>query len=310
VSAPRWLVESTFDIFYHDLKHEGLVYPTQAATINASTGSTGSDHIPFIRKGIPAIDFTSDVAYPIHSPLDNWKNFTPSGFTRAGDLVYKLVEKYDAGVPPRSTEKYLLLVFGATPVFLAYPLLIAGIVIAVLLAIVALVILRRGRILNADPARIRWSAMKLLLFTIVIQTFMWSSEGIIGLLKGYRYPWANNFEGFVWFGIAAGLLGLWLMLRATKRLPLSVDPYVFYYRSAFVLLVLTILLLLVTPELAVYPALTVALLALGVLVPSAPLKAALALLMPVPMVNMTMHFAPLPAPNVYSPNAATLANSM
>lgn len=286
VSAPRWLVESTFDIFYHDLKHEGLVYPTQSSTINASSGSTGSDHIPFLRKGIPSIDFTSDIAYPIHSPLDNWKNFNPAGLARTGDLVYKLFEKYDAGVPPRGTEKYLLVVFGAMPVFFSHAVLSVGIGLAVLLAILAFVVLRRGRIRKDNPARVRWSALKILLFTLVIQAFMWSSENVVGALKGYRFPWANNFEGYVWLGIAAGLLALWLCFRITKKLPLSIDPYVYYLRASLLLFVLTALLLYVTPELATYPALSLAMLALGVLVPSVPLKAAMALLMPLPIVKL------------------------
>ena len=99
VSAPRWLVDAAFDIFYNDLHAEGLVYPTQAATVNSSSaGGTGSDHMPFLAKGIPAIDFTSDVSYPIHTPLDNWANFNPDGLPRNGDLVIRLFERFDGGV--------------------------------------------------------------------------------------------------------------------------------------------------------------------------------------------------------------------
>ena len=49
-------------------------------------------------KGIPAIDFTSDVSYPIHTPLDNWANFNPDGLPRTGDLVLRLFERFDGGV--------------------------------------------------------------------------------------------------------------------------------------------------------------------------------------------------------------------
>ncbi|RPH53694.1 MAG: Zn-dependent exopeptidase M28, partial [Acidobacteria bacterium] len=65
VSAPRWLVEAAYDVFYHELRYSGLRYMTQFSTLNASgTGSTGSDHQPFLQRGIPAIDFTSDIAFP------------------------------------------------------------------------------------------------------------------------------------------------------------------------------------------------------------------------------------------------------
>ena len=95
VSAPHWLVDAAFDVFYDDLHAEGLVYPSQAATVNSSSGGgTGSDHMPFLAKGIPAIDFTSDITYPIHTPLDSWANFNPSGLPRSGDLVLRLFENH------------------------------------------------------------------------------------------------------------------------------------------------------------------------------------------------------------------------
>ncbi|HUI65555.1 MAG TPA: M28 family peptidase [Bacteroidota bacterium] len=287
ISAPRWLVEASFDIFYNDLKYEGLVYPTQDATINSSSAQgTGSDHMSFLDRGIPAIDFTSDVGFPIHTPLDSWANFTPSGLQRSGDLVLKLFERFDGGVPSHETEKYWLVVLGHTPLFFSHLPLRVFAVLAFFVAAIGLVVLRRRRTGEDRHQPVRWSTLKLLLFTIIIQSFMWLSEDIIGIIKAYRYPWVNNWGGFVIFGILFGLLALWLVLRALKYLPLSRDAYVYYLRAFILITVGGGLLSWANAELGVYPAFSLLFLGLAVLVPPAPLKALFALLVPYPIIRL------------------------
>ncbi len=287
VSAPRWLVDASFDIFYNQLHADGLVYPTQAATLNSSTaGGTGSDHMPFLSRGIPAIDFTSDVSFPIHTPLDSWANFTPSGLPRTGDLVLKLFERFDGGVPSRTTEKYLLVVAGHTPVYFSHPLLRGFAVIAFLMGIAVLFLLWKRRPVPAAVPPVRWSGLKLLLFTLIIQSFIWLSENVIGSIRGYRFPWVNNYGGFVVLALLCGLIGLWLSLRMARRLPLAADPFP-YYASAFILLsVLIALLSLANAELGAYPALSLALLSLAMLLRPPVLKAAFLVLTPYPMVRL------------------------
>ncbi len=255
MSAPSWLVKSTFDIFYNDLKSDGLVYPTEAATWNLSLGGVfGSDHVSFLDKGIPAIDFTSDPTFPIHTPQDSWENFTPSGLQRCGDLVLKLFEMYDGGVPSKDLERYQLFQIGTKVIVVPYALLWVFIVIAFLVSIAALVTVLRRRV-PVDPlTKIKWSGFKLVLATFVIQFFIWNSETVIGFIRGYRYPWVNNFVGFALFGILCGLLGLWLFLQRTRKYRLSEDAFV-YARVGFILLWLFAGgAALVTPELAIYPA--------------------------------------------------------
>ncbi|HTR99126.1 MAG TPA: M28 family peptidase, partial [Bacteroidota bacterium] len=287
VSAPRWLVDATFDIFYHDLHAAGLVYPTQAATINSSSsGQSGSDHMTFLERGIPAIDFTSDVSFPIHTPLDNLANFDPSGLPRSGDLVLRLFEKFDGGVPSRSTEKYWLVVVGHHPFYFSHTLLRAGAAVALLLGLAALIALRRRRPGPGAVPRIRWPFPKLVLVTLVVQACMWLSEDVIALIRGYRFPWANNYGTFVILAVFCGLMGLWAMLRAAHRMKLPADPFVFAVRAFIMLALFLILLSWANAELAVYPALALCAFALALLVRRPVLKGIFLALSPVPIIML------------------------
>lgn len=255
MSAPSWLVESSFDIFYNDLKSDGLVYPTEAATWNLAVGGAfGSDHVSFIDKGIPSIDFTSDPTFPIHTPQDRLENFTTAGLQRCGDFVLKLFEKYDVGIPSHTLERYQLFQIGRNIFFVPYAVLWTFIVIAFLASLAALVTALKRRP-SVDPlTKIKWSGTKLLLATLFVQLFIWNSESVIGFIRGYRYPWVNNFAGFAVFGILCGLLGLWFVLQVVRKYRLSEDPFL-YARVAFILFWLfTAGAALVTPELAIYPA--------------------------------------------------------
>ncbi|HTY38681.1 MAG TPA: M28 family metallopeptidase, partial [Bacteroidota bacterium] len=174
VSSPRWLVDAAFEEFYGALHYSGLRYPTRFATINASAGgSTGSDHIPFIERGIPALDLTSDVEFPIHTPLDNLSNFTPSGFQRAGDLILRLVDRFDAGQPAGKTEKYFLVQLGTVPLFVPHWFISLFTVLSLIAAVVfAVVLFRREK--NTPPVkRPRGSGVKVALCVLIVNTFVW-----------------------------------------------------------------------------------------------------------------------------------------
>ena len=251
-SAPTWLPRAAYDAFYRDLHYSDLIYATHSATLNwALGGVSGSDHESFLAKGIPAICFTSDVNYPIHTAQDNLENFTPSGLKRTGDLVLKLFERFDHDVPPRSAVKYLLVQIGAVPFFLPYWLLWLSIVLSMLLGWVTFVGVKERRGLTTTVNRIKWSGMKIVLCAFVVQVFMWFSENLVGLMNSYRFPWVNNFGGFAVLGIFCGLVGLWFMLRVFR---FSMDEYV-YTRVAMIILAVFILLMSFGgPKLAIYPA--------------------------------------------------------
>ncbi|HTY60511.1 MAG TPA: hypothetical protein VMF59_16930, partial [Bacteroidota bacterium] len=134
--------------------------------------------------------------------------------------------------------------------------------------------------------RVRWSGVKLMLITLIIQSFLWLPENVIGLVRGYRFPWVNNYGGFVILAIFCGLIGLWLTLRMAKRLRLSVDPFPYYVRAFILLLVLTALLSIPNAELAVYPALSIVFLALAMIVPLPLFKGVFLLLTPYPVIRL------------------------
>jgi hypothetical protein len=284
VSAPRWLVEAAFSEFYEDLHYEGLVYPSQSATLNSISGSTGSDHNSFLKKGIPAIDFTSDVNYPIHTPQDNWNNFTPSGLKRSGDLVWKLVKRFDDGVPSRGTEQYWLVILGHTPVFFSHTVLRVFAGASLILGCLVLILTRRRR--SPDPAPVKWSALKLTLWTLVTLLMMWFSWEVVGLIRGLRYPWVNNVGAYDILALLAGLLGVWCALRSLRRFRLTGDAYRYFLRSFIAFVLFIALLSFVSAELGAYPALSLGILAMGMAVRQPLLKAACALLFPLPMLRL------------------------
>ena len=245
-----------------------------------------SDHYSFLARGIPAIDFTSDVTFPIHTPLDSWANFTPSGLPRSGDLVLKLFERFDGGVPSRTTEKYLLIVAGHTPLYFSPGLLRGVAVIAILAGIAVLFLSRKRRPLPAGIPPVRWSGVKLVFFTFIVESFIWLSENVIGVIRGYRFPWVNNYGGFVVLAIFCGLIGLWLSLGMARRLRLTRDPFPYYVRAFILLALLTVLLSLANAELAAYPAFSLMFLSLAMFLRPPVLKGAFLVLTPYPVARL------------------------
>ena len=278
-SAPRWLTEAAYEIFYIDLGYSNLAYPTHTASLNKLVDGFGSDHSSFLEKGIPAIDFSSDVSFPIHTPQDNLQNFTPSGLQRSGDLMLKLVERFDGATPPGGTERYMLVQLGTKPLFIDYWQLWTFVVLSVLFGVVAFRSARKRRQHEEATTRVKWSNGKLFLFAVIIQTFIWYSENVVGLISGHRFPWVNNFAGFVILGVLSGLIGLWIVLQLAPNtsgfvrwLRLSSDHYVFA-RVAFALFIIeTVVASFGGPEIAVHVAAALFFFSLAMLVKHPVLK--------------------------------------
>jgi hypothetical protein len=277
VSAPRWLPEAAVEIYYDSLGLRNLVYSSHFATLNGSTpGGTGSDHIPFLEKGIPAIDFTSDANYPIHSQLDNLSTFDSSGLAHSGLLAQRLAERFDGGCPTRSTEKYYLLQIGKTLVFVDYWLLYALHALTFVVALVTVIRLRRNRIRDKSTLP-RWSALKLFVGVLIVQLCIWTPDSIMGVISGYRYPWVNNFGGYVVLALLCGAAGFWMALRWLRRVKTTPDPYPYFVRSFVLLVAVTAALLLANPEIALYTGVPLLFLSLAALVRHPVVKGALAL---------------------------------
>lgn len=280
-SAPEWLVRASYEEF-SKLGYSGLHFPTDFFVFMGSMpgGGVGSDHEPFLEKNIPAIDFTSDARDPIHTPQDNFENFKVSGLKRSGDLIHKLVERFDGGVPEEKTGSYFLYQAGSYPFFVPIWALWSFIFISLVVSIAALVLVRRRRQAYEESARPKIPGLKLFLLMLIIQTCVWLSENVVSLIKGVRYPWMIDINGYYILAFFGACIGIWLSLRLAPRLRLRRDPFAYYLR-AFALLVLFIALSSISSvKLALYPATALFLLGLAMIVRHPVLKLLLWLLAP------------------------------
>jgi hypothetical protein len=266
-NTPVWLVQAAYDEF-EKLGYTGLSYPTHFFTSMSSLpgGGVGSDHEPFLEKNIPAIDFTSSLNDPIHSPQDDFEHFKPSGLKQSGDLVNALVHRFDNGVPAEKTSSYYLLQIGNHLLFLPIWLLSAFIVLSIILALSVLIVVRKRRTETERSQRPKVPALKLFLFAFVIQSCVWLSENVVGLLKGVRYPWIAQPEGYFILGFLAALTGIAVSLKLTPRIHLSHDPYRWFLRVVVFLLIFIFLFSLISAKVALYPAIALFFLALALIV--------------------------------------------
>lgn len=283
-SAPPWLVRAAIEEFYA-LGYENLRYPTHFYGVNyAGTRGSGSDHESFLARGIPAIDFSTDVSKPIHTPQDNLDNFDPRGLKRSGKLVLRLIERFDGGVPDRDLSNYWLYLVGSFPIFIPFLGIWVFVGVTVLLMIWALASVR-GRRLSTEK-RVRWSALKLLLFTFIVVVCAACTTEIMAIVKGVRYPWFGEIQLYYLLAILSAATGIWLCLHLTRKLPLTTDAFLYLVRSVIILLILLVLLGLASPRLAVPPAAALFLLSLAMIVRLPFLKLVLFVLSPIWLLRM------------------------
>ena len=285
ISAPTWLVSAAYEEA-SALGITSLSYPTHFLALNnaAPGGGIGSDHMPFIRKGIPAIDFTSDINDHIHTPQDTYENFTLAGLKRSGDLAYRLLERFDGGVPAPASDRYSLIQIWSTPVFVPPAALVGLLVLSIGLGVGSLIVMRRRRSEQRDRQTI--PGLKLFLLVVIIQTFVWMSETLIEWIKGDRFPWYQDSSGFFLLGILAGLLGIWACARMIPVMGFSTDPYRYALRTVVALLIMVAITGLGSLELAVYPAWALGFISLAFLIRRPWIRLILWLASPVLMVRL------------------------
>jgi len=278
-SAPRWLVQAAYDEFYDSLGYDDLRYDSNIMVINKAAGGIfGSDHVPFLERGIPAMDFTSDVSDPIHTPQDNMENFDPSGLKRSGDLVLSLVRRFDEGIPSREIEEYMLLQFGRKLFFLNPILLRIFALIGLIVGVFAYLNARSQK--APTTVAVRWSGVKLALFSFLLQAIIWSSPALVSAISGVRNPWVNNQAGYFVLSFFAGLAGLWLIFRLENRFKVSSQVHTLFLRSLVIFSFLIIVFSILSPDLAAYPAAALILVSLSLLSRPAWLKSVFLLLSP------------------------------
>ncbi len=272
-SAPKWLVSASYEEF-EKLGYTGLHFPTDFFVLMGTMpgGGVGSDQEPFLEKNIPAIDFTSDARDPIHTPQDNFENFKISGLKRSGDLIYKLVERFDAGVPDEKVGTYFLYEVATFPMFVPLWGLQIFIVLSFIIAGAALINVRKRRASYEGAARPKIPGLKLFLLMLIIQACVWFSENIVALVKGTRFPWMADINGYFILAFFAACLGIWLSLQISQRLHLRQEPYPYFLRATVFLMLLVILFSFSSSKLALYPASALFMLSLAMLVRQPVLK--------------------------------------
>lgn len=295
--APVWLVEDAYAID-RALGYNSLYYPTHFFSINNAfhDGGAGSDHQPFLRKNIPAIDFTAGVnTSPIHTPQDKIEFIDKPMLSRSGRLVDGLSQKYqEQGIPaPRQGNYMLWQAFGGR-LYIYHWMIIVTDIFALVLGALAFFRSRKQRLQIEKAQRAKFSGTKLFLMMIIIAIFMQLGEALMQFLKGLRYPWMVPFEEYLWFAALWALAGIWFVSQLTRKWRFSPDPYVYAKRAAIFLFAYTILMGLASARLALYPALALIALSLAIFSPGPIFKVLFMLIAPIPMLRlMFMETLPL-----------------
>jgi pimeloyl-ACP methyl ester carboxylesterase len=284
--SPEWLVSASIDA-YHTLGYRNIIYPTHFQSLNGSLGGAGSDHEPFMRKGIPAIAFVSDVRFPIHTRNDSVENFGIDGLERSGNLILELLRKFDRDQPEQNKGHYMLLLFNENPIFVPPVLMKIFNLISIVLAIFTLFFLRKKRVGFAEDKKIKKSWPKLLVLLIIMAAVVAASDWVLKFLKGQRFYWYAHPGLHLLYLIPFTALGIWLALQVLGRWRLRKDVFFYLIRASIYLLMFTLIAwAFVNPRLALYPASGLLLLSLACLAPWGWLKGVLFVLSPYLMVRL------------------------
>ncbi len=287
VSAPEWLVGASYEEF-DKLGYDGLRYPFHFYSLNNSVGGASSDHEPFLRAGIPAIDFTTDVSDPIHTQQDSFGQFTPGGLERSGDLVYRLTERFDAGVPQEPAGRYVTVQIGRSIYLIPMWLVWAFILLSFALTIWTLRELRTARTEKRGENWTRVPGLKVLMLTALVAVVTVFFEDVLSLLSGWRTPWYGDPSAMIPVAVMTAMFMSAVAARLAGRLNLSTDAYRYGLRSVVTLVVYTILLALVSPRLALYPAIGMFFVSLAFMSSRGILSVALIVLGAYPMVRLVL----------------------
>ncbi|MBC7188425.1 MAG: M28 family peptidase [Calditrichaeota bacterium] len=287
--APEWLVR---DAFAADatLGHDLLFYPTHFTTLNSLGKGAGSDHEPFLSKNVPAIDFTVGLnTSPIHTPHDNILAIRKDKLAQYARFVDSLLLRYQSqGVPSANSPRFMLWQVRGRLLFVPWWAVTAVVVGALVLAPVSLFVARRARLRLPRQRRSRLTSLKLLVLWVFVVLCAQAGEALLQEILGLRHPWVVHVWAYVGYAGVWAVAGLWLALQTTRVWRFSQDPYVYSRFALIFLAVMTAVLMPLSTRLAFYPAMALLLLALAVLVPLPPLRAALCLAAPLPLFRLLL----------------------
>ncbi|MCB0275479.1 MAG: M28 family peptidase [Calditrichaeota bacterium] len=262
--SPIWLVADAYGVDAA-LGFNSLDYPTHFFSINAPAEGAGSDHMPFLKKGIPAIDFTTGVnGDPIHTHQDRIAFVSKPMLARSGLLVDSLLAHYDrSGIPAETTGNYLLWDELGMPFFIPGGLLKWLVIIMLAIGIVILMQAFKMRDPEKEGGNRHFSGLKLVMMALLVALAMQFGEMAMQAVRGLRYPWLAPLELYVNLSRLGALLGLWASLMLTGTFALRKDYFPFARNAIVTLVIYTILFSLVSFRLGLYPAVTLLLISVA-----------------------------------------------
>jgi pimeloyl-ACP methyl ester carboxylesterase len=273
--TPKWLVSASIDAF-HSLGYRNIDYPTHFQSPNSAIDGAGSDHQPFMEKGIPAIAFVSDVRFPIHTRHDSVENFEIDGLERSGKLLMALIDKFDREQPETNEDHYMLIMLNEKPLYITPQLQVLFLILTFIMALAALIVVRKRRNGFEEEKKIKKSWPKLMIMLIILLAVMSLADGIMRLLKGQRFFWYAHPTPHLLLLIPFAFLGIWLALRLRGRWKLRRDSFFYLIRATVYLSVFIALLwIFAGPRMALYPASALFLISLACLLPWTWLKGVL-----------------------------------
>ena len=268
-NSPQWLVEAVQKTL-RQLGYKGLSYPTSFFTMTKifPGGGIGSDHLPFLERGIPAICISSSLSDPFHTAQDDFHHFNSNGLKRSGDLVYSLVHQFDQKIPSERARPYHLCQIGSLLFFVPYWLIILFIIFAGIFSAGALLFFRK-KLTATEPSYLKKApALYLFLISLFILAAAWYSEYLIVLIKGVRYPWIARPALYFVLAFIAAMLGFEVVLRLSPKFYANASPFQWYLRALLYLVLYIVLLLFVNVRLSIYPAVALVCLSLIILFPN------------------------------------------
>lgn len=285
--APRWLLSDAFRI-NREMGLNSLLYPTRFAAINSLAEAAGSDHEPFLKAHIPAMDFTTGLNYsPIHGAMDNLANIDQSQLDQCGRFIDALLSHYQTQrLPEKKLDHYTLWNLAGHLFFIPHWILITLVLVSVLLGIWAFMQSRRGRMLIPKTERIRFSGLKLAGLFLLVAGVSQGGEGLIQLMKGLRYPWLLHVWAYLLLMIIWAVGGLSVALRISRRWRWHPLPHAYASRALIILAVYTLAALFGSARLAMYPGLSLLFFSLAVLTRPKVVKACFTMAAPLPMLRL------------------------
>ncbi len=266
LQSPPWLMRDAFRMD-RSLGIHRLVYPTHFLTLNNLAGGAGSDHIPFLQKHIPAIDFTTGVNNsPIHTPQDRLTFIDRKSLADFGQLLEGLINKYQAeGVPEAGNRRYMLLQVAGLLLFIPPFLLRIIIILALLAGLTAYMRSRKERSPQLKDKEIHLSALKVLGVLLTALVFSRLGYAALSLVKGWKMVWPVHLYLYLWYSLVWAAAGIWLALRLFRRF--RSEPHTYALRAFIIFFIYSILFGLASARLALYPAMGLLLFSLALFLP-------------------------------------------